>query len=167
MRKTRIALIVTVMGATAVALAQPPAQQPDKTFTSGAEVEAMIAKAKAERKPDQPNFIQPLLRLAPYAVNLEYRVEGIDTTPNVHEKQAELVYVVEGAGTFTMGGKLRDEKRLNAGNLTGSSIEGGAQRHISKGDFIFVPENTAHAFTNTQGTLVIMSLHLPRGEASR
>ena len=66
-----------------MAMARQPNQQrvqpAEKTFTSTTEVDAMIARAKSERKPDQPDFDQPLLRLAPYAVNLEYRVEGIDT----------------------------------------------------------------------------------------
>lgn len=163
----RILSIVTVVGVAAMAMAQQANQQrapqPDKTFTSAADVEAMIAKAKNERKPDQPNFNQPLLRLAPYAVNLEYRVEGIDTPATVHEKEAELIYVVDGAGTFTTGGKLVGEKRTNASNLSGSRIEGGTPQRISKGDYIFVPENTPHSFTKTQERLVIMSVHVPRG----
>ena len=152
-------LIMTVMGVASIAMAQAPVQ---KTFTSAAEVEAMIAKAKNERKPDQPNFNQPLLRLAPYAVNLEYRVEGLDTPATQHEKEAEMIYVVDGAATLTIGGKLMGEKRTNATNLSGTGVQGGTPQRIAKGDFIFVPENTAHAFTNTQGRLVIMSLHLPR-----
>jgi mannose-6-phosphate isomerase-like protein (cupin superfamily) len=163
----RIFSIVTVVGIAAMAMAQQSNQQrapqPDKTFTSAADVEAMIAKAKSERKPDQPNFNQPLLRLAPYAVNLEYRVEGIDTPGTVHEKEAELIYVVDGAGTLTTGGKLLGEKRTNATNLSGTAVEGGTPQRISKGDYIFVPENTAHSFTKTQGRLVIMSIHVPRG----
>jgi len=154
-----------------MAVAQQPtqqqAQQPEKTFTSAADVEAMIAKAKNERKPDQANFNQPLLRLAPYAVNLEYRVEGIDTPATQHEKEAELIYVVDGAATFTTGGKLVGEKRTNANNLSGTAVEGGTPRRISKGDYIFVPENTPHSFTKTQGRLIIMSIHVPRtGSAS-
>lgn len=163
----RILPIISVVGAGVMAMAQQPNQQrapqPDKTFTSAADVEAMIAKAKSERKPDQPNFNQPLLRLAPYAVNLEYRVEGIDTPATVHEKEAELIYVVDGAGTLTTGGKLVGEKRTNASNLSGTAVEGGTPRRISKGDYIFVPENTPHSFTRTQGRLVIMSVHVPRG----
>lgn len=163
----RILSIVTVIGAAAMVIAQQPNQQrapqPDKIFTSAAEVEAMIAKAKSERKPDQANFLQPLLRLAPYAVNLEYRVEGIDTPATVHEKEAELIVVIDGAGTFTTGGKLVGEKRTNATNLSGTEIEGGTPQRISKGDYIFVPENTPHSFTKTQGRLVIMSVHVPRG----
>jgi mannose-6-phosphate isomerase-like protein (cupin superfamily) len=158
---------MTVAGIAVMAMAQQPNQQrapqPDKTFTSAADVEAMIAKAKSERKPDQANFNQPLLRLAPLAVNLEYRVEGIDTPATVHEKEAELIYVVDGAGTLTMGGKLVGERRTNAINLAGTAVEGGTPQRISKGDYIFVPENTPHSFTKTQGRLVIMSVHIPHG----
>src|ERR1700722_18532426 len=140
----RIFSIVISVGAAAMAMAQQPNQQrapqPDKTFTSAADVEAMIAKAKKERKPDQPNFIQPLLRLAPYAVNLEYRVEGIDTPATVHEKEAELIQVIEGEGTLTIGGKLVGEKRTNASNLSGTGVEGGTPRRISQGDYIFFRE---------------------------
>jgi mannose-6-phosphate isomerase-like protein (cupin superfamily) len=163
----RILSIVTVVGVAAVAMAQQPnqqrVQQPDKTFTSAADVEAMIAKAKSERKPDQANLIQPLLRLAPYSANLEYRVEGIDTPATLHEKEAELIYVIDGAATFTTGGKLAGEMRTNASNLSGTGVEGGAQRRIAKGDYIFVPEKTPHAFTKAEGRLVIMSIHMPRG----
>ena len=168
----RILSIMTVVGIAAMAVAQqrsqPRLQQPaEKTFTSAAEVDAMIARAQSERKPDQANFNQPLLRLAPYAVNLEYRVEGIDTPATRHEKEAELIYVVDGAATLTIGGKLVGEKRTNATNLSGTGVEGGIPQRISKGDYIFVPENTAHAFTNTQGRLVIMSVHLPRGVSAQ
>ena len=163
--------IVTVVGIAAMAMAQQPNQQqspqPGKTFTSAADVEAMIAKAKSERKPDQANFTQALLRLAPYTVSMEYRVEGIDTPATRHEKEAELIYVVDGAATLTIGGKLVGEKRTNATNLSGTGVEGGIPQRISKGDYIFVPENTAHAFTNTQGRLVIMSVHLPRGVSAQ
>jgi hypothetical protein len=61
------------------------------------------------------------------------------------------------------GGKLVGEKRTNASNLSGTGIEGGTPQRISKGDYTFVPENTPHSFTKTQGTLVIMSIHVPRG----
>jgi mannose-6-phosphate isomerase-like protein (cupin superfamily) len=162
----RFLWITTLVVAAATVSAQAPAQA-QKTFVSASDVASMIAKARAERTPDQPNFIQPLLRLAPYTANLEYRVKGVDTTPNVHEHDAELVYVIEGAGTFTMGGALRGERRVNANNLTGNGIDGGTARHIAKGDFIMVPENTAHGFTETDGTLVIMSLHLPGASAAR
>jgi mannose-6-phosphate isomerase-like protein (cupin superfamily) len=167
----RILSIVTVVSVAAMAMAQQPnpqrTQQPDKTFTSAAEVDAMIAKAKSERKPDQANFLQQLLRLPPYSVNLEYRVEGVDTPATVHETEAEMIFVVDGAATFTTGGKLAGEKRTNPTNLSGTGVEGGTARRIAKGDYIFVPENTPHAFTKAEGRLVIMSVHVPRSQSAK
>ena len=66
-----------------------------------------------------------------------------------------------------MGGKLRGERRVNATNVTGSGIDGGTSHHIAKGDFLLVPENTAHGFTETDGTLVNMSFHVPGSGAAR
>jgi len=155
----RTAWILTFLGAVGTASAQQPVA---KDFSSAADVQAMIEKAKKERKPDQANFIQPILQAAPYSVNLEYRVQGIDTNPNIHDVEAEIVYVVDGAGVLTIGGTLKDERRTNAKNRTGSKLEGGTPRRIAKGDYIMIPENTAHSFTQVEGRLVIMSVHVPR-----
>ena len=72
-----------------------------------------------------------------------------------------MFYVIDGSATMVTGGKLMDEKR-NGANLTGTGIEGGSPRNVAKGDFIVVPENTAHWFSAINGTLVLMSLHVPR-----
>ena len=162
----RTALIVLTLGLVPGSVlaqqAAPPAPAP-KTFVSSADVSALAAKAKATRKPDQANLVQPLLQLAPYTANLEYRA-GVANAA-VHEKEAEMFYVVDGAGTLVTGGKLTAENRTNAENLSGSGIEGGQSRHVSKGDFIIVPENTPHWFSAIEGTLTLMSIHLPRAGA--
>jgi quercetin dioxygenase-like cupin family protein len=79
-----------------------------------------------------------------------------------HAKEAEMFYVVEGSGTLVTGGKIKDEKPQNADNMTGTAIEGGQARAIAKGDFIIVPEGVPHWFSKIDGTLVLMSLHVPR-----
>lgn len=150
---------------TSGAWAQQSAPAP-KLFASAADVAALVARAKSERKPDQANFVQPIVQLAPYNLNLEYRVGGLNANPTVHERDAELFYVVDGSGTLVTGGKLRDEKRLNAENLQGSAIDGGSSRHLGKGDVVMVPENTPHWFSQVDGTLVLMSLHAPRSAAT-
>ena len=160
MRTTVIALAFGLMSGSLMAQqAAPPAQAP-KTFVSAADVTALMAKAKATRKPDQANLVQPLLQLAPYSANLEYRA-GVANAA-VHEKEAEMFYVVDGAGTLVTGGKLTAENRTNAENLSGSGIEGGKSQRVAKGDFIMVPENTPHWFSAIEGTLTLMSIHLPR-----
>jgi mannose-6-phosphate isomerase-like protein (cupin superfamily) len=140
---------------TVAALAQAP-----KTFASASDVDALIAKAKADHKDGQALIAQRILQLAPYNVNLEYRMSV--GPASIHEKEAELFFVIDGAATLVTGGKLTEEKRTNAENLSGAGIEGGESRHIAKGDYIIVPENTAHWFGKIDSTLILMSVHVPR-----
>jgi mannose-6-phosphate isomerase-like protein (cupin superfamily) len=146
--------------------ASPVAPPSPKLFAGSADVVAMMAKAKAERKPDQANFVQPIVQLAPYTANLEYRAAGVNAPASVHEREAEMFYVVDGSGTLVTGGKLREEKRTNAENLAGTGIDGGMSRKLTKGDWVMVPEKTAHWFTQIDGTLVLMSIHLPHAPAT-
>ncbi len=144
----------------APALAQAPAAPEMKTFTSSAEVQQLIAHARQIHKAE-PTIVQPILSLAPYRASLEYRTA---TGPAaVHEKEAELFYVIDGSGTLTTGGKLKDEKRTNPTNLSGAGIDGGQSRTVAKGDFIIVPEGSPHQYTDIKGELILMSIHVPRG----
>jgi len=166
MRARLTTLILTLV--TAAAVAQMPAQQTKqakqppapKTYVSASDVTAMMSKAKNERKQDQANFSQALLQLAPYGANMEYR-SAVPQASAVHEKEAEMFYVIDGSGTLVTGGKLVGETR-NGDNLTGTAIDGGETKDIAKGDFFIVPENTPHWFSKINGTLVLMSLHVPR-----
>jgi len=156
----RVAILIS-LAAFAVASAAAAAQPAElKTYTSAAEVAALQAKAKAERKTDQPTLSQPLLRLAPYAANLEYRATVGPAA--VHEDRAEFFYVVDGSGTLTTGGRLRGETRTNPTNLSGTGIDGGESRKVAKGDLFIVPEKTPHQFTAIDGELVLVSMHVPR-----
>ncbi len=133
-----------------------------KLFASAGDVNALIARAKAERTADQPNFVQPIVSLAPYNANLEYRVGGLNAPASTHDKDAELFYVIQGSGTVVTGGTLQNERRTNPDNATGTGIDGGASRTITAGDWVLVPEKTPHWFTRIDGTLVMMSVHLPK-----
>jgi len=154
----RVLVIVLAATLTAALMAQQPAAP--KTFASAADVAALIAKAKSDRKQDQANFIQQILTLAPYNANLEYR--GAVGPAAVHEKEAEMFFVIDGSGTLVTGGKLVGETRTNAENLSGTAIEGGTTRNVAKGDYFIVPEGAPHWFSKINGTLVLMSLHVPR-----
>ena len=150
--------IVLVTLVSSVAMAQAPAPAASRTMVSASEVSAMIAKARADRK-DEPNIAQKMIELAPYNVSLEYRASVGPAA--VHDTEAELFYVIDGSATLVTGGKLTNEKRTNAENLTGTGIDGGQSRHVAKGDFVMVPEGTPHWFSAIDGTVVLMSLHLP------
>jgi mannose-6-phosphate isomerase-like protein (cupin superfamily) len=164
MRFIGIGLAFTLVAAVAVAVAQQPATPPAApkvtTYTSSEDVQKMIAKASMERKEGQGIYPQRLLELAPYAVSLEYR-EFIAPAA-LHETEAEVFYVVQGAATMITGGKLVNQTRTNAHNLTGTAIEGGTERTVAPGDFIMVPENTPHWFSSLHGKFVVMTFHVPR-----
>jgi len=155
----RVLIVLIAATLTASLVAQQPAAAP-KTFASAADVAALMAKAKSDRKQDQANFIQQILQLAPYNVNLEYR--GAVGPAAVHEKEAELFFVIDGSGTLVTGGKLAGETRTNAENLSGTGIDGGASRNVAKGDYFIVAEGVPHWFSKINGTLVLMSVHVPR-----
>ena len=128
---------------------------PAVKVVSASELAAIVAK-----QPTDKNANQAFIQLAPYNVNMEHRVIG--QAASVHEQDAELFYVIDGAGTLVTGGKLVDEKRTNEANLTGTSIQGGVSRKVSKGDWIIVPEGVPHQFPAVEGNLTLMSVHLPR-----
>lgn len=165
MRAVVLFAVVTLFTTVAVAQqspapAAPAAAQPMKLFTSSSDVAALLAKAKSERKEGQPLVTEPILRLAPYGANLEYRASVGNAA--VHEHEAEVFYVIDGTATMIVGGKLVNETRPNPENLNGTAIEGGTTRTIAKGDFIIVPENTPHWFSAIDGALVLMTMHVPR-----
>ena len=153
---------LTLAFVSATALAQQPAAQAaaaGRTMVSAADVAALIAKARVDRKDNQALLAQSMIRLDPYNVSLEYRAAVANAA--VHETEAELFYVVDGSAMLVTGGKLRNESRTNAANLSGSGIDGGVSRHVAKGDFVMVPEGVPHWFSAIDGTVVLMSLHLP------
>lgn len=143
------------------AAAQGQAAPSIKTFASSSEIMSLVEKAKSERKPDQPLVVEPILSLAPYRAQIEYRPARAPAA--LHEKDAELMYVLEGAGNIVMGGELVDGKRTNAANLSGTSIEGGDSHAVKPGDFVFVPQNTPHQVEPTGGApIVLVTMHVPR-----
>jgi quercetin dioxygenase-like cupin family protein len=140
-------------------LAQPAAAPPTKLFASSANVQALAAKAKAEHKTG--NTVELVVNDEGYPFQLEYRTDT--TPPSVHPKHAELIEVIEGSCTLVTGGKMIGLKpAVTPGDMTqgGTAIEGGSKQHIAKGDYILVPANTPHQYTEVKG-LMMMTLHMP------
>lgn len=153
-------LLAALLLAPLPALAQP-APPPTQLFTAGADIPALIAKAKAAQKSPAINSVQPVAVDGPYRVLLEYRT-GL-TPPTVHHGQAELVTVVQGNATLVMGGHLTGVQppRPGATTDTGTGIEGSDKSFpLAKGDILLVPAETAHQFQNVKGEFVIISVHM-------
>ena len=64
----------------------------------------------------------------------------------IHTKDTDVIYVLDGTATFVTGGEAVDTKEIAANELRGSSIRSGETRQIAKGDVIVVPNGIPHQF---------------------
>jgi len=64
----------------------------------------------------------------------------------IHTKDADVIYVLQGSATFITGGEAIDAKTTEPNELRGSGIKGGETRKIAKGDVIIVPHGVPHQF---------------------
>ncbi len=64
----------------------------------------------------------------------------------VHEKETDIFYVVEGEATFITGGTMIGGKISRPNQLLGTEIQSGETHHLTKGDVIVIPAGTPHWF---------------------
>ena len=152
-----------LLSVAATAQAPVPAAAPGEMSTeqimyiTSSQVHVHLTQAAAAAKAG--TRLGPLLQEGPFKLNMEYR-DTPATSVSVHENDAELFIVADGSGTMTVGGTLVNPTR-NGGNLQAPTATGGTPYKLAKGDMILVPENTAHAVTQVNGKIVILSMHLP------
>jgi mannose-6-phosphate isomerase-like protein (cupin superfamily) len=72
----------------------------------------------------------------------------------LHEKDTDVFYIVEGSATFVTGGKMLDAKTTGPGEVRGSGIEGGRTQTLSKDDVVVIPAGVPHWFKDVQGTFL-------------
>jgi len=127
---------------------------------SAEQVEQIRQKARASQG-ERPSAAQPLISAQPYVLNLEHRTGKAPAS--VHGGEAEIIMVLDGAGTVTTGGTLVDATPGANGNISGKDISGGTPQHVAKGDMLMVPQGTAHMMVpDAGGAFVLATLHLPR-----
>ena len=64
----------------------------------------------------------------------------------IHDKETDVLYVVDGEATFVTGGQMVGGKVTRPGQWLGSDITGGQSRHIAKGDVFVIPAGIPHWF---------------------
>jgi mannose-6-phosphate isomerase-like protein (cupin superfamily) len=64
----------------------------------------------------------------------------------LHDKETDVIYIVEGDATFVTGGTAVGLTRTTPGQSLGSEIKGGDAHHLVKGDVIVVPAGVPHWF---------------------
>jgi mannose-6-phosphate isomerase-like protein (cupin superfamily) len=136
---------------TAAVFCAAPAFAQDVNFASSADVQAVIARAKA--MPPQAVISLPVVSAGPQKVQLDYRTgTGVAAA---HKGQDELIWVVEGSGTVLLGGTVASPEKL----------EGATPRHMAKGDVLFIPMDTPHQLTPDKGSQwSLLAFHVTRAK---
>jgi glc operon protein GlcG len=91
-----------------------------------------------------------------------YRVQmGRRTEPGqveVHTKDSDVFYIVEGSGTFVTGGTMVGGKSTGPGEFRGTSITGGETHHLTKGDVIVIPDSVPHWWQQIQEPVIYFTV---------
>jgi uncharacterized protein GlcG (DUF336 family) len=72
----------------------------------------------------------------------------------VHTKDTDIIYVLEGTTTFVTGGTVVGGKVTEPDEIRGSNVTGGDTRTLTKGDVIVVPNGTPHWFKEVSGPVL-------------
>ena len=79
-----------------------------------------------------------------------YTVSGAHRTEpgqvEVHDKETDILYVMDGEATFVTGGTMVGGKMSKAGQWLGTDITGGQTHHLTKGDVVTIPAGMPHWF---------------------
>lgn len=107
------------------------------TYMPAAQVSAAFAKG------------QPLLEVAHYKIHASRREAA--GMAEVHARDTDIIYVLEGTATFVTGGTVVSGKTIAPDEIRGSMIQGGETRTLKRGDVMVVPNGVPHWFKEVQG----------------
>lgn len=62
----------------------------------------------------------------------------------VHDTQADIFFVQEGAATLVYGGKVMSPRNTAPNEIRGASISGGENKPIAPGDIVHIPAKVPH-----------------------
>jgi quercetin dioxygenase-like cupin family protein len=131
--------ITAVLGAAALSfLPAPPAR--------AAEAATYIDSAKLLEAFHKPGNLVDGGR---YRVQTSRRIKP--GSVEIHEKETDIFYVVDGAATLVTGGTAAEPRTTRPGQIAAKDIAGGETRQIQKGDVIVIPAGVPHWFKGVDG----------------
>src|SRR5689334_7371020 len=93
----------------------------------------------------------PLVRGINYKIDAGHRDEpGV---VEVHTRDTDLIYMLEGTATLVTGGTVIDAKTSEPEEIRGKESAGGESRRVAKGDVIVIPNGTPHWFKEVHGPI--------------
>ncbi len=128
--KRSCAVVIMLAASLAPVRAQQPADQ--VTYVDAAKVAEAFAKGGALDTGSE-HVASVLRRVKPGQVE-------------IHTKETDIFYIVDGTATFVTGGTMIDGKETRPNQMLGTDIQGGQTHQLKKGDFISIPAGIPHWF---------------------
>jgi len=133
-----------------------------RLVTVGLLMLALSAVAETQAGPDQNVTYIPATRVTAAFAKGEPLVEnGLHKVhasrreapglAEVHVRDTDIIYVLEGSATIRTGGQVVDGKTTSTDEIRGPSIAGGTEQRLARGDVFIVPNGVPHSFTKVQG----------------
>lgn len=76
----------------------------------------------------------------------------------VHQKDADIMYVLKGSATIVTGGTLLDGKTIAPDETRGSQLNGGEEHRLSPGDVLIIPHGEPHWFKEVKGPFLYFTV---------
>jgi mannose-6-phosphate isomerase-like protein (cupin superfamily) len=115
------------------------AQSPSVTFVGHDKVAEAIAKGGG------------LVTASNLTVSGNHR--AVPGMVEVHDKETDILYIIEGQATLVTGGTMVGGKQTAPGQHRGTDVQGGETRHLQKGDVIVIPAGIPHWFKEVSPTV--------------
>lgn len=80
----------------------------------------------------------------------------------VHAHDTDVFYIVDGTATFVTGGKCIGDHEVSPGESRGTSIVGGTEHHLAKGDVVVIPNGVPHQFTQVDAPFLYFVVKVTR-----
>ena len=121
--------------------------------TRAAEVSTAPVYVESQRVLD--NFEKkngnPLVPGDAYSVQTNRRVANGNI--EIHEKETDIFYVLDGSATIIVGGTAVEPKQTRPGQLTAKEISNGQSVNLKKGDVLVIPAGQPHWFKQVNGSI--------------
>ena len=72
----------------------------------------------------------------------------------IHRRDTDIFYVLEGSAEVVTGGTLRDAEETAPGELRAEAIDGGSARELHAGDVLVIPNGVPHWFRRVDAPIV-------------
>ena len=72
----------------------------------------------------------------------------------VHQKYADVFYILDGRATLITGGEVVDPKSTGPGETLGASVKGGSRQELKAGDVVHIPAAMPHQMVLADGDTV-------------